>query len=109
MGLEPSIELDARDVSGMFLDFLGLWDGMDSGIGAICSGTLGMCPWASRDSGMGWTVGLEHSAVGHSGHVWDVPGMGWTLGLEPSRVGCSGHVWDIPGLPRTLGWHGQWD
>ena len=89
MGLEPSIELDTWDVSGMFLDFPGLWDGMDSGIGAICRGTLGMylgCPWASRDSGMRWTVGLEPSALGYSGHVWDVPGMEWTWGLKPSRV-----------------------
>ena len=86
MGLEPSIELDAWDVSGMFLDFPGLWDGMDSGIGAISSGTLGTClgcPWASQDSGMGWTVGLEPPAVGHSGRV--------------------------PGLPGTQGWDGQLD
>ena len=40
--------------------------------------------WVSRDSGMGWTVGLEPSGVGHSGHVQDIRelsrtlGMGWT-------------------------------
>ena len=36
-------------------------------------------------------------------------GMGWRVGLEPSRVRCLGHVWDVPGLPGTLGWDGQWD
>ena len=30
--------------------------------------------------------------------------MGWTVGLEPSTVGRSGHVQDIPGLPGTLEW-----
>ena len=82
--------------------------------------------WASRDSGMGWTVGLQPSRVGSSGCVWDVP---WTLGwdgqwdcshlgwdawdvsglpvrLEPSRVGRLGCVWDVPG---TLEWDGQWE
>ena len=76
-------------MSGKSLGFQGLWDGMDSGIGAFYSETLGTClgcPLASRDSGMGWTVGLQ-----------------------PSRVGHSGHIWDVPGLPETLGWDGQWD
>ena len=35
--------------------------------------------------------------------------MGWTVGLEPSRVGHSGHVQDVPGLPGTQGWDRQWD
>ena len=35
--------------------------------------------------------------------------MGWTVGLEPSRVGHSGHVRDVPGLPGTLGWDREWD
>ena len=61
---------------------------------------------------MGWTVGLEPSRVGRSGHVWDVPGLpgtlGWdgTVGLEPSRVGQSRMSLGFPGL-----WDGmeQWD
>ena len=44
------------------------------------------CPWASWDSGMGWTVGLQPSRAGH--------------------LGC---VWDVPGLPGILGWDGHWD
>ena len=101
-------------MSRMFLGFPGLWDGMDSGIGAIRSGTLRTylgCPWASRDSGIGWTVGLEPSrqsgtfvmCLGCPWSSWD-SGMGWAVGLEPSRVGCLGHVWDVPGLLGTLGW-----
>ena len=42
------LELDARDMSGMSPGFLGLLDGMDSGIGALCSGILGTTlgyPW----------------------------------------------------------------
>ena len=61
---------------------------------------------------LGRTVGLQPSRVGRLGCVWDVPGtLGWdgTVGLEPSRVGHSGHVQDVPGLPGTLGWDGQWD
>ena len=36
-------------------------------------------------------------------------GMGWTVRLEPSRVGHLGHVQNVPGLPGTLGWDGQWN
>ena len=88
-GLESLPQRDTRDMSRMSRGFLELWDGMDSGIRALHSGTLGTypgCPWASWDSGMGWTVGLEPSTVGH-----------W------------GHIRDVPGLPGTLGWDGQWD
>ena len=35
--------------------------------------------------------------------------MGWTVGMELSRVGESGHVQDVPGLPGTLGRDGQWE
>ena len=38
------LEWDAWDVSGMSLGFLGLWDGMDSGIRALHRGTLGTMP-----------------------------------------------------------------
>ena len=32
----------------------------------------------------------------------------WTVDLEPSTaVGHSGHVQDVPELPRTLGWDGE--
>ena len=77
-GMDSEIEETSQDMSRMSLGFPGLWDGMDSGTRAIYSRTLGMClgcPWASWDSGMGWTVGLEPSTVGHSGHVRDVPGL----------------------------------
>ena len=65
----------------MSLSFPGLWDGMDRGV-TIYSGMLGLC-------------------LGCPGGFWD-SGMGWTVGLEPSRVGHSGHVQDVPGLPGTL-------
>ena len=80
MGLEPSIELDARDVSEIFLDFLGLWDGMDSGIGAICTQDV---------SGM--SLGFPE--------LWD--GMDSWIAVE--------HLGRVPGLPGTQGWDGQWD
>ena len=60
----------------MSLCVLGLWDGKDSGIVALHSGTHGTCPGCpcvSRDSGMGRTVGLWPSTVGHIGPVQDVP------------------------------------
>ena len=66
-----------------------------------------------RDSGMGRTLGFSHSAVGHSGHVWDVPSIPGTLGWEGqwdfrhSAVGHSGHVWDVPSIPGNLGWEGH--
>ena len=50
----------------MSVGFLGLWDGMDSGVRALHCWMLGTypgCAWASRDSGMGWTVGLQTSRV----------------------------------------------
>ena len=106
------LEWDTRDMSGMSL---GLWEGMDSGIGVIHSGSLRTCPgcpWASWDSRMGWTLGLEPSTVGRLRHVQDVPWLPGTLGwdgqwdLQPSRVGRLGCVRDVPG---TLGWDGQWD
>ena len=81
------LEWDTRDMSGMSLGFQGLLDGMDSGIEAFYSGTLGTCPgcpWASRDSRMGWKVGLEPSTAR------DMSGMSL-------------------GFPGTLGWDGQWD
>ena len=92
------MELDAQDVSGVFLDFLGLWDGMDSGIGAICSGTLGMCLRCVQDSGIGWTVAISNGTLGTC--PWASPDsvMGWTVGLKPSAVGHSGHVWDVRGM-----------
>ena len=52
---------DTWDLSGMSLCVPGLWDGKDSGIVALHSGTHGTCPGCpcvSRDSGMGGTVGL---------------------------------------------------
>ena len=49
-------------------------------------GTCQGCPSVSRDSGMGRTVGLWPSTVGHMGPVKDV-------------LVC----------PGTLGWEGQWD
>ena len=50
------LDWDTRNMSGMSLGFLGLWEGMDSGIGAVHNGMLGTypgCPWASWDSRMG--------------------------------------------------------
>ena len=129
------LEWDAWDMSGMSLGFPGLRDGMDSGIGALHSGTLGTCPglpetlgwdcshlerdawdmsWVSRDSGMGWTVGLEPSGVGHTGHVWDVPGLPTTLGKYGQWVWNSPQQWDTLDMsrmflsfPGLLGWDGQ--
>ena len=82
------LELDAWDMSGISLGFPGLWDGMDSGIRALHKGTLRTCRGCPRA-------------------LWD-SGMGWTVGLEPSIVGRSGHIRDVRGLPGTLGWDGQW-
>ena len=70
-------------MSGMSPGFLGLWDGMDSGIRALHSGTLGT---------------MSTMFLGF-------PGL-WTVGLEPSTVG---QVWDVPELLGTLGCDGQWD
>ena len=36
-------------------------------------------------------------------------GTGWTVGMELSRVGESGHVQDVRGLPGILGRDGQWE
>ena len=49
------LEWDARDMSGMFLGFPRLWDGI---------------------------VGLEPSRVGCLGHVWNVLGFPRTLGWD---------------------------
>ena len=62
-------------------------------------GTCLGCPWVSLDSGMGRTVGLEPSRVGHSGHVRDVPGLPGTPGWDRQ----SHHVRDILGISGTLG------
>ena len=83
VGLEPS----RLGHSGRVQDVPGLprtlgWDGQWEWSGTV--GTCPGCPWASHNSKMGWTVGLELS-----------------------RVGQSGHVQDVPGLPTTLGWDGQ--
>ena len=100
------------NVSRMSPGFLGLWDGMDSGIRALHSGTLGTCPgcpWASWDSGTGWTVGLEPFTVGRSGRIRHVPGLPGTLGWD-GQWDCSHLVWDdwdVPGLPGILGWDGM--
>ena len=86
---------------GISLGFPGLWDGMmDSGIRALHSGTLGTCPgcpWASWDSEMGWTVGLEPSTIGRSGRIRDVPGLHGTLGWD-GHGDCSHLEWDDPGM-----------
>ena len=93
---------------------------------------------------MGRTLGFRHSALGHLGHVWDVPsipgtlgwegqwdfrhsrsgtlgtclgcsqhsrdsGMGRTPGFRHPAVGHLGHVWDVPSIPGTLGWEGHQD
>ena len=63
---------------GPVKDVPGLWDGKDSGIVALHCGTHGICPGCpsvSRDSGMGMTVGLWTSTVGHMGPVRDVTGV----------------------------------
>ena len=38
-----TVQRDTRDMSGMSLVILGLWDGKDSGIQVLCSGALGIC------------------------------------------------------------------
>ena len=61
---------------------------------------------------MGRTLGFRHSAVGHLGHVRDIPSIPGTLGWERqwdfrhSAVGRLGRVWDVPSIPGTLGWEG---
>ena len=91
---------------------------------ALCSGTLGTCPGYpqhSRDSGQ-WE--FRYSAVGHSGHVLDVPSdMSWMspafLGLWDGKdswigtlgtcLGCPQHSWDSRmGRLGTLQWD-TWD
>ena len=52
-----NLEWDAWDISGMSLGFQGLWDKMDSGIGALHSGTLGTCP------GLPGTLGWDSDIV----------------------------------------------
>ena len=91
----------------MSLGFPGLWDGMESGIRVLHRGTLGTCqgcPRASWDSGMGWTVGLEPSTVGHSGHVQDVPGLPRTLEWIDSGIGTiwSGTLGTGRGCPSVI-------
>ena len=54
----------------MSLGFPGLWDGMNSGIGALYSGAHLGCPLFLD---FGTVFGLVVSTVGHSGHV-GVPG-----------------------------------
>ena len=62
---------------------------------------------------MGRTLGFRHSAVGHLGHVRDIPSIPGTLGWEGqgdfrhsgtlgSCLGCSQHSRDS-GMGRTLG------
>ena len=67
----------------MYLVILGLRDGKDIGIWALCSGTLGHIRDVPR--GMGRTVEIGHCAVGHLGHVWDVPSNPGSLGWEGQR------------------------
>ena len=100
VGLEPS----RVGCSGQVWDVPGLPAtlGCDSGIVAIWSGMLGTClecPWVSRDSGMGWTVGLELCGVEHSGHVQDVPGLPATLNSGFGALHSSGTLWTCPGCP----------
>ena len=68
---------------------------------ALCSGTLGTCPGYpqhSRDSGQ-WE--FRYSAVGHSGHVLDVPSIPGTLGWEGQ---LDWDAWDVSGMsPAFLG------
>ena len=82
------LEWDAWNMSGMFL--------------------------GSRDSGMGWKVGLESSGVGHSGYVWDVPGFPTTLGKYGQWVWNPPQQWDTLDMsrmflsfPGLLDWDGQ--
>ena len=129
-------------MSGMSPAFPGLWDRKDSGIlGTLQWDTWDMSRMSPPFPGL-WDGKDTHYAVGHSGHVWDVPsipgtlgwegqwdfrhsrsgtlgtclgcpqhsrdsGMGRTLGFSHSAVGHSGHVWDVPSIPGTLGWEGH--
>ena len=88
-GLEPSTVGRSGHVQ-MSLAFLGLWDRMDSGVRALHSWMLGTypgCPWASPDSGMGWTVGdwdtpdISGMSLGFPG-LWD----GMDSGIGATRV-----------------------
>ena len=57
---------------------------------------------------MGWTVGLEPTAVGHWGHIPNIPGLPGTRDGMHSGLGalCSGTLGTCPGCIPGL-WNGM--
>ena len=82
-------ELDTRDMSGMSQGFLGLLNGMDSGIGALCSGILG------TSLGYAWEGQLDTQEYAptqsESAMYAQLYPMKWDYGIPRNCDGKPGH------------------